>query len=73
MGENTATVSTETAPSDLFRDVPMSHPFAPYIYALKEYGIISGKTDSYYDINSNVSRNEVAKIFHKTFLNIGNK
>jgi hypothetical protein len=53
-----------------FFDVPSSNDFASYIYALKDNNVINGTSDYEYSINANISRNEVAKIFHNTFLNI---
>lgn len=66
-------IETDDNADETFYDVTMSNPFAPYIYALKNNGIIDGRTELFFDMNSSVSRNEVAKIFHKTFLNIKSK
>ncbi len=54
-----------------FSDIPNTNDFAPYIYALRKYAIIGWKTPNYFDMNSSISRNEVAKIINKTFLSIG--
>ncbi|MBX9809697.1 DUF5011 domain-containing protein [Candidatus Gracilibacteria bacterium] len=51
-----------------FFDVPSSSDFASYVYALKNNNIIGGVSDYAYAPNNNISRNEVAKIFSKTFL-----
>jgi hypothetical protein len=56
-----------------FFDVPSSHDFASYVYALKNNHIIGGVSDYEYSPNSNISRNEVAKIFNKTFVNINSE
>jgi hypothetical protein len=66
-------IETDNTTTESFYDVPVSHPFAPFIYALKNNGIMDGKTELFFDMNSNVSRNEVARIINKTFLKIKNK
>lgn len=66
------TTESQSNQGNLFSDVPMSNSFAPYVYALKNQGILNGKTKTFFDVNGNISRNEVARIFHKIFINISN-
>ena len=70
--DTTTSSNNTTTSGELFTDVPMSNSFAPYIYALRNQGILNGKTKSLYGINNNISRNEVARIFHKIFIDVGN-
>ncbi len=65
-------IETDIDTIESFYDVPMIDPVAPYIYALRDHGIIEGRTELFYDIDSPITRNEVAKIFATTFLNFGN-
>lgn len=51
-----------------FDDVPNTSVFVPYIETLKAKKIISGKTQTTFDPNSNIVRTEAARIIYKTFL-----
>ncbi len=62
--------SSTSDPDAWFKDVPENSIFTPYIYTLNTSNIIEWKTDSFYDMSNTLSRNEVARIFHKVFLNI---
>jgi hypothetical protein len=63
-------LEVDTEDMESFYDVDASHEFAPYIYTLRSQGVINGKTNNYFDMNSNISRNEVARIINKTFLSV---
>lgn len=51
-----------------FEDVPDESVFVPYIETLKSKNIITGKTPSTFEPNTNIVRTEAARIIYKTFL-----
>lgn len=48
-------------PEEMFKDIPKSHPFAEYIYALRRAGIIDGYSDNSYRSDVVVSHASVMK------------
>lgn len=51
-----------------FSDVPSSSVFTPYIEALKDSKIISGRTETTYAPDAYIPRTEVSRIIYRTFL-----
>jgi S-layer homology domain len=51
-----------------FSDVAVGNSFAPYIAALKDNNIITGKTKNRYHPDDQITRAEVSRLIYKTFL-----
>ena len=50
-----------------FPDVEIESWYAPYIEALKAYGIIQGYEDGYFYPNNNLSRAEAAALIQRSY------
>ncbi len=51
-----------------FEDLQNGNEFAKYVYALKQGGILNGKSPVLFGVDDPISRQEVAKVFASTFL-----
>lgn len=62
-----AAKSVDGAPASPFTDVPQSAWFAKYVNFAFAQGVVSGKTETTFDPNGNITRGEMAKIAVKTY------